>query len=158
LTGGAPNVGEYTGTEHLANFIEFDWQNLTGKRINPSHFKYHVIKGLGAAAYGYAIGIFGDGDGIAKGSGYAILVLVDTAKKIKVIATWERYKPATDEQVMFKAVAGGTPTTEDRCCYIPTAAYITDKTTQNWNDILTWLKGCGWAFNFDDVTTAAAEE
>ena len=78
LTSGSKTVAEYTGTGHISNFVDVDWQDLMGKRINPSQFSYHVIKGLGAAKYGYAVGVFGDGDGIAKGTGYAILTLVDS--------------------------------------------------------------------------------
>lgn len=154
LTGGTKLVAQYDGTSHLSNFVDVDWQDLMGKRINPSQFQYHVIKGLGAANYGYAIGVFGDGDGIAKGTGYAILVLVDTTNKIKVLATWERYKPATDDTVMFKTQAGGTPKNDDKYCYLPTALFITGKSTSNWSDILDWLKGCGWSFNFDEVQAA----
>ena len=155
LTGGTKTVSDYTGTGHLSNFVDVDWQDLTGKRINPSQFQYHVIKGLGAANYGYAIGMFGDGDGIAKGTGYAILVIVDTTAKMKVVATWERYKPATDEEVVFKAVASDQPSTEDRYCRIPTATAITGKNATQWNALLELLKGSGWSFNFDDVTAAA---
>lgn len=156
---GTSTVAEYLESAHISNFVDVDWQDLTGKRINPSQFKYHVIKGDGAALYGYAIGIFGDGDGIAKGTGYAILVLNDTANKIKVVATWERYKPATDEVVTFAALAGGTPSTEDKLCRIPTLAYISNKTgSADWNTVLSWLKSSGWSFNFDDLTASGASE
>ena len=157
LEGGNKTVADYTGTGHLSNFVDVDWQDLIGKRINPSQFQYHLIKGLGAAKYGYAVGIFGDGDGIAKGTGYAILVLVDTAAKVKVIATWERYKPASDDVVMFKSEAGGAVGDPDKYCRIPTSTLINGMTTATqWNNVLEWLKKAGWAFNFDDVQAAAA--
>lgn len=158
LNSGTKTVAEYTGTGHISNFVDVDWQDLMGKRINPSQFSYHVIKGLGAAKYGYAIGVFGDGDGIARGTGYAILVLVDTAAKIKVIATWERYKPATDDVVMFKTQAGGQPADPDKYCRIPTAQFVNSTTdAAGWSAVLEWLKGEGWAFNFDDVTVTASQ-
>ncbi|MGN0854777.1 MAG: type II secretion system protein [Kiritimatiellia bacterium] len=156
LTSGTANVSDYAGSAHLKHFVDVDWQDLSGKRINPSQFSYHVIKGSGAAKYGYAIGIFGDGDGIAKGTGYAILVLVDTASQRKVIATWERYKPVSDETVMFKTVATASTPSEDKFCKIPTMNMLLSATdSSSWSTILEWLKGEGWSFNFDDITSSA---
>lgn len=134
---------------HLSKTIDVDWQDLMGKRMNPSQFRYHLIKGLGAAKYGYAIGVFGDGDGLAKGTGYAILVLVDTKNKAKVIATWERYKPKDDAVVNFKAMNAGDPGND---CAIPTASYFESTVTSKsaWATLLGTLKSNGWSFNFDD--------
>lgn len=134
---------------HISDFIDVDWQDLTGKRINPSQFQYAVIKGDGAAKYGYALGIFGNGEGVAKGTGYAILVLVDTTNKVKIIATWERYKPKADQNVNFKMSASGT--IGDSECAIPNLNAITGATTvDSWKTIATRLKTAGWSFNFDD--------
>ncbi|MGN0853146.1 MAG: type II secretion system protein [Kiritimatiellia bacterium] len=156
IVSGTKTVTEYTESAHLKHFVDVDWQDLLGKRINPSQFSYHVIKGSGAAKYGYAIGIFGDGDGIAKGTGYAILVLVDTQSQIKVIATWERYKPATDETIQFKASSAISDkgNGNDNYCRIPDLALFTGATdASSWSPILDWLKSEGWSFNFDDITT-----
>ncbi len=139
---------------HISDFVDVDWQDLMGKRINPSQFSYYLIKGLGAANYGYAIGLFGDGDGIAKGTGYAILVLVDTDKGIKVIATWERYKPVNDKVVMFKAEAAGAGSKTDEYCHIPDMSAIKGKDKGAWSELLTKLKNSGWAFNFDELAVS----
>lgn len=149
-------LAEDTTTTHLCDYVDVDWQDLMGKRINPSQFQYHVIRGSGAAKYGYAIGIFGDGDGIAKGTGYAILVLVDTANKLKVVATWERYKPVSDVAVTFKADSSGS-VVNDAFCHIPTFTDLDNKTSlSGYSTILGRLKSAGWSFNFDDVQAAAA--
>lgn len=161
---GTEEGGEATTTtadldHHLSNYIDVDWQDVTGKRLNPSHFKYHVIKGLGAACYGYALGVFGDGEGLAKGTGYAILVLVDTNTKIKIIGTWERYKPATDEQIVFLTTIG-QPSVEDNKCRIPAFSDIcsntgASKSKTEWSDLLYSLKKSGWSFNYDDYAKAS---
>ena len=168
LNGTSESIQEDTSSTHLSHIIDVNWQDLLGKRINPSQFRYHVIKGLGAAAYGYAVGIFGDSDGIARGTGYAVLVLVDTTAKVKVIATWERYKPESDEVVSFKVGEIDTPNAKDKYCHIPTAAAafgsILDessgkersRTAKDWDDLLDYLKGCGWSFNFDEVTSGGS--
>ena len=146
---------------HISKCVDVTWQDLIGRRLNPSQFRYHVIKGLGAARYGYAIGVFGDGDGLAKGTGYAILVLVDTENKQKLIATWERYSPKSDETVEFwpSEVAPDMDTdgsTDKNKCIIPTEAQInvaegTQIAKDTWKSILGALKEGGWSFNFDDV-------
>ena len=151
----APEQVDTSTEAHLSKFVDVDWQDLMGKRLNPSQFRYHLIKGFGAAKYGYAIGVFGDGDGLAKGTGYAILVLVDTANKAKVIATWERYKPKSDDPVVFKAQDSGAA--GDNECIIPTFSKIENIQKENgetdWASILEMLKGYEWSFNFDDYET-----
>ena len=140
--------------KHLSSWVDVDWQDLTGRRVNPAQFQYHVIKGSGAAKYGYALGVFGDGDGLAKGTGYAILVMVDTDAKLKLIATWERYKPVNDTPVTFKTSATWTPTKEDQFCYIPAYSNFSPQegeTQMDYTTLLSNLKESGWSFNFDDA-------
>jgi len=141
-------------SNHLSNYIDVDWQDLSGRRMTPAHFSYYPIKCGGAIKYGYAIGAFGNGDGLAKGTGYAILVLVDTKNKLKVIATWERYKPvdgADDVQIMFKADSTWEPTKEDPYCHIPSMASFTGKDNiESWTTVLNALKGSGWSFSIED--------
>ena len=155
LRGGGDGQEETEGSlaYHLSKCVDVDWQDLMGRRMNPSHFKYHVIKGLGAASYGYALGVFGDGEGLAKGTGYAILVLVDTHAKIKVIATWERYKPVDDTTVSFK-VGLDVPEEPNQYCYIPESTDLTigetKKTTADYAQTLLFLKRAGWSFNSED--------
>lgn len=153
---GAAAANDATSADyHLANDIDVDWQDLIGKRMNPSQFRYHLIKGLGAAKYGYAIGVFGDGDGLARGTGYAILVLVDTKNGAKVIATWERYKPQSDEAVIFTAQDSGQQSAN--ACIIPTFSKLDGTLSEsNWGTILKMLKGYGWSFNFDDYTETSS--
>lgn len=153
---------------HLSRYINVTWQDLTGRRLNPSQFRYHIIKGFGAALYGYAIGVFGDGDGLAKGTGYAILNLVDTENKEKIVATWERYSPKSDDVVAFcPSSTGIDPDEVDQDgkfvnatkCWLPVAAdyakidNATGKSAlqaSDWQTIRENLKLNGWAFNFDD--------
>lgn len=125
---------------------------------------------MGAALYGYAIGVFGDGDGLAKGTGYAILILVDTENKEKIVATWERYSPKSDDVVAFcpyttgldpDAVDGNGKYVNANKCWLPLATEYgkTDNdgkstlTASDWQTIRENLKLNGWAFNFDDDGT-----
>ena len=150
-----PSDASDAGTQrHLTHEIDVDWQDLLGKRINPSQFRYHLLKGSGAAKYGYAVGIFGDGDGIAKGTGYAILVLVDTESKVKVIATWERYKPKKDSVVYFNAKDSGELLDDE--CRIPLANTIANASSTSWGTILSNLKAAGWVYNFSDDTSSTS--
>lgn len=143
-----------TDSKHLSDYIDVDWQDLSGRRMTPAHFSYYLIKGGGSIKYGYALGAFGNGDGLAKGTGYAILVLVDTKCKLKVIATWERYKPvdgADDTQIMFKAEPAITPSKDDAYCHIPCLTSFNGKDSiSDWTSILTALKQSGWSFSVED--------
>lgn len=152
ITSGSADETDLSTQRHLVKYVDVDWQDLMGKRLNPSQFRYRLIKGFGAAKYGYVLGVFGDGDGLAKGTGYAVLVLVDTKAKVKVLATWERYKPKSDEVVNFAVSSDGE--VADNVCGIPMTyndlnADDIDKDT--WSGWLNRLKTLGWSFNFDDV-------
>ena len=143
---------------HFAGFVNVTWQDLMGRRLNPSQFRYHIIKGLGAAKYGYAIGVFGDGDGLAKGTGYAILVLVDTKNKEKLIGTWERYSPESDEVVKFAAEASAfNPKSNENKnkCFLPQYNTLNNaEDASAWQQIRSNLQQTGWAFNFDDDSSS----
>lgn len=171
-TGGVAGekIDNLKNEHHFAGFVDVSWQDLMGRRLNPSQFRYHIIKGLGAAKYGYAIGVFGDGDGLAKGTGFAMLVLVDTKNKEKVVATWERYAPKSDEVVQFSASATGfNPDTagNEAKCYLPTYALLNGSggegeegegtTASTWSTIRGNLQMTGWSFNFDDDTSSSSD-
>jgi prepilin-type N-terminal cleavage/methylation domain-containing protein len=125
----------------FAKRIDVDWQDLLGKRMLPSHFTYHLIKGDGASKYGYAFGVFGDGNGLGKGTGYAVLTIVDTDNKTKIVGTWSRYKPVSDAQIRFATT--GQVNDEDEYCYLPqkTDAFADDKST-----LISTLTSAGWEF------------
>ena len=142
-TGGKSETKDTTGN-HIQDVIDVDWQDLLGRRMNPTHFQYHIIKGDGASQYGYAIGVFGDGNGLGKGTGYAVLNIVDTVHTNKIVATWSKYKPSVDAQLTFSSAA--TPSKEAPAVYVPmkTTAF-----SANPNALITSLKAAGWEFNGD---------
>lgn len=93
----------------FGNSIDVDNQDLAGKRCKPVHFQYAVV--ANAASYCYAIGCFGDNNGLAEGTGYAVCeisVKGSDGSVHKRIGTWKRYKAATNGQLAFKTITSGT--------------------------------------------------
>lgn len=145
------NLGNFV---HFASKIDVDWQDLLGRRMNPTHFKYAVLKGDGSSKYGYVLGVFGDGNGLGKGTGYAVMMIVDTVRQVKIVGTWKRYKPKDDNQVSFKVA--DSPNNGDRYCYIPTfqAAFGSADSSSaagQVSTLLTQLAAAGWEFNEESV-------
>ena len=135
--------------EHFANKVDVDWQDLMGRRMNPSHFSYVNLKGDGSTKYGYAVGVFGDGNGLGKGTGYAVLTIVDTSstRKVKIVGTWRRYKPTGSDTPVTFAI-GGQPSKESDYCHLP------DYDTcfgGDVSDLIDALKNGGWEFNEEAV-------
>ena len=124
--------------------IDVDWQDLVGRQMNPTHFKYVCLKGDGVAKYGYVLGVFGDGDGLGVGTGYAVMTLVDTANNLKIVATWERYKPVDDVQVYFDMESD--PSDSSVFCWLPSPAAIWGNNATI-SGLVTDLEKAGWKFN-----------
>ena len=122
---------------------QIDWEDLKGRRMTPEHIQYSVIAGgsnnRGVARYAYALGAFGNGDGLGKGTGFASLVIVDSLNTNKIVATWKRYKPVTQDQVVFRV--GGTPNNNDKYCYLPETSDL-----DTYSTLIDVLKDAGWDF------------
>ena len=83
---------------HFAKDIRIDYQDLTGKRMKPTHIQYRaILGGYQSGTYAYVIGVFGDDNGLASGTGYAVIEIVNPAAEVKYVGTWERYKTVSGD-------------------------------------------------------------
>lgn len=131
---------------HLQTLCDIDYQDLKGKRSKPNHYQYLVMQN--GADYAYFVGCFGDGNGLKKGTGYAVCEVVSASKGHKYIGTWKRYKPVEDVQVCFTSSQemddSGTKTIG---CYVPDKTSFENATDVNGQlDVINTLKGYGWEF------------
>lgn len=85
--------------EHVGSVLDLNVEDLKGKRSRPSHYEYVVIKN--GSDYIYAVGVFGDGNGLKLGTGYAVCEINLPSIGRKYVGTWKRYKPLADVQVHF---------------------------------------------------------
>ena len=144
---------------HFAKVLDLDYQEFTGRKFRPSDVQY-VVPIADGSAYIYAIGAFGSGEegGLPKGTGYAIIEIVDPTNQRKIIATWERYKPkdaATTTPLTF-VISDNAPGTAAECAelgvvWVPCATYIGDNPGTTRDELLTSLALAGW-----DVTVPTA--
>lgn len=80
---------------HFANQVELSATDLLGKNAKPDQFQYMVMdSGFKDTSYAYAVGVFGKGGGIAAGTGYAVVEIVNAKNTLhpKITAVWQRYK------------------------------------------------------------------
>ena len=143
---------EFTGSGHFASQIDVDWQDLVGRRMNPTHFKYVVVKGDDPSVYCYAIGVFGDGDGLGMGTGYAVLTAVNVENKNKVVATWSRYKPVSNEQIYFDPSESGASEVgyNTRRCWLPDPSLLVAASDEGGSTLKAYLAQTGWEFSGSD--------
>jgi len=87
-----PVQTEDTG-DHFSNDLKVDYEHFTGNRLRPSHVFYRSdYAGYKQGGYAYCVGVFGDGDGLAVGTGYAVLEILNPNTQTKIVATWERWR------------------------------------------------------------------
>ena len=137
---------------HLGILGDIDYQDLKGKRSRPNDYQYLVMKN--GSDYMYLIGCFGDGNGLPKGTGYAVCEIV--MKNHKYVGTWKRYKPvsdpdaADDVQLCFTSNSEHPDGMEDKDtygCYVPAKAEIDDATSTDGKlDIIAKMVKYGWEF------------
>lgn len=133
---------------HIQNMLDIDYQDLKGKRSKPLHYQYFAVS---TNTSSYAIGCFGDGNGLKVGTGYAVCELNFPLAGRKLIGTWKRYKSYNDE-------AGAIGFTHDDSvdddtgkvldCYIPDYDTIKDLATASdvEENVVTPMKNAGWEF------------
>lgn len=85
--------------EHFGVALGIDQQDLKGKRSRPPHYEYVVLRN--ETDYIYAVGVFGDGEGLKLGTGYAVCEINLPSIGRKYVGTWKRYKPIEDTEVHF---------------------------------------------------------
>ena len=91
--------GKQISHEHIGSVLDIGVEDLKGKRSRPVHYEYVVIKN--GADYIYALGVFGDGNGLKLGTGYAVCEINLPSAGRKYVGTWKRYKPVCDARVHF---------------------------------------------------------
>ena len=100
------DVGQYAQNTHVFKLIDVNYADLTGKRIRPYHFQY-IVPYSDGENFCWAIGCFGDGGTLPKGTGYAVLEFNNVKAKAKFVATYEKYKPEGDAgMLLFKPMTG----------------------------------------------------
>ena len=99
---------------HFAKELGINYEDLTGKRMKPVHVQYRVLYGgYKSGTYAYAIGVFGDANGLAAGTGYAVLEIVNPDAGVKYVGTWERYKTISGNAGQIKMVTADEDTDID---------------------------------------------
>ena len=96
---------------HFGKELGINYEDLTGKRMKPVHVQYRVLYGgYKSGTYAYAIGVFGDANGLAAGTGYAVLEIVNPDAGVKYVGTWERYKTVSGNagQIKMETAAEST--------------------------------------------------
>ncbi len=138
---------------HLGMLIDVNYEDLKGKRSEPVHYQYYVISATNN--FSYALGCFGDGDGLKSGTGYAVCELNFTKQGKKYIGTWKRYKPTDDANgaIQFNKTSGqidaaGRPVD----CYVPEASAFDTVAKAGPEDeatiegLISNMKAAGWEF------------
>lgn len=63
-------TGSTSTSEHFMKAMDLTTDELVGRRMTPLHVEY-VNFGCNGSSYAYALGVFGDGNDLPKGTGYA---------------------------------------------------------------------------------------
>ena len=134
----------------LCKLLDVNAEDLTGRRLSPSHVQYRAFDGgCKTDASAYVIGTFGDGNGLAAGTGYAVIAIVNRAAGRKFVGTWECYEPCGDEQIVLctageSGVADGSQAKDKNVCWLgdPAGYLSTDAATVQ--KAIEQLKRAGW--------------
>lgn len=144
-------TGDITAThEHVGSVLDLNVEDLKGKRSRPSHYEYVVIKN--GSDYVYAVGVFGDGNGLKLGTGYAVCEINLPSIGRKYVGTWKRYKPLADVQVHFTNDTTQKDANDEKSTWgCPLLDALGDKITDpgagNEPEVIGRMRSYGWEFN-----------
>lgn len=145
--------GNWTShTNHFAKQFDVAWQDLAGVWMKPSHIQYRVLSGdYKPNAYAYAIGVFGDGNGLAEGTGYAIIEIVNAANKLKYIGIWKRYKSVGGGQLTLctsseSGIVEGPQAREKNLCWLGDPSGYLSTNHGTFSMAIAQLERAGWEF------------
>lgn len=142
--------------EHFGQVLDLSVEDLKGKRSRPSHYEYVVIKN--GSDYIYAVGVFGDGNGLKLGTGYAVCEINLPSIGRKYVGTWKRYKPIADVQIHFSndtTLEDSNDSKSTWCCFLhdDLGKNITAGKDKEGNDdgkepeVIGLMRDAGWEFN-----------
>lgn len=139
---------------HFGMLCDINYQELKGKRSRPCNYQYLVMKN--ASDYAYFLGCFGDGNGLPRGTGYAVCEIV--LKGHKYVGTWKRYKPvsdpdsSSDEDPMLCFTTDSNPLDASdpkstKGCAVPLKSVIDSAASEDGNlSIIQNMVDYGWEF------------
>lgn len=160
----AANLGKFPGwaeltteqaNDHYVKCVGLDSSSFMGKLARPHHFQYwSPAAGVGDTnVYAYALGCFGDGNGLRAGTGYARLEIWNGHLLRKAVASWQRYSPEVwyPTQIYFVSpdenpAADLSTTRKTNYCWVPRKSQITTKDPKVFDEMLKQLKQAGWEF------------
>ena len=152
--------GENSKKGHWESLLDIDHVglHLLGKCSKPNHYQYLVMLNYDAPPryYAYFLGCFGDGDGLPKGTGYAVCEIY--AKDRKYNGTWKRYKSvgktSANEEVQAcftsgtERPVGDTNPIHTFGCFVPDKASFDKLAEENGElEVIDKMKKYGWEFS-----------
>ncbi len=81
---------------HYTVDLDLAAADFEGRNVRPENFTYSAfVGGYKNNNYAYALGVFGDGEGIKSGTGYAVVEVYNKsyAANPKILATFRRWRP-----------------------------------------------------------------
>lgn len=153
-----PPGAEDAGTTHVAKDLEVNTSEGFGKRLRPAHVFYACIRSGGydkasntTTGYAYALGAFGNGDGLKRNTGYAIMeiffpkVLINNAGELgyKMLASWQNYaglNPSVDASgdIGDKQVCFAKNSAETGVCTLPVEELAKDESSDKFDEFTTF--------------------
>lgn len=158
----AANLGKFPGwvelttaqaKDHYMKCMDLDATSLMGKLARPHHFQYwSPTAGVGDSnVYAYALGCFGDGNGLRAGTGYAVLEIWNGPLDVKVVARMMLFTPKVwfPTQIYFVSPdenPAADPATARKMnyCWVPRKSQITTKDPEVFEEMRKQLKQAGW--------------
>jgi prepilin-type N-terminal cleavage/methylation domain-containing protein len=141
---------------HFSPGLNVDYEHYTGNRLRPNHVFYRTDwAGFQSGAYMFVIGVFGDGNGLAVGTGYAVMEIHNPEFEAKVVATWERWRAVSAEAGQIALLnsgeapalpAGETTYRRQNVCFIGIVADLMGTDEDNFLAALSTLRANGWEF------------
>ncbi len=146
-------VAPSDAAHHFAEDLNVDFDDFVGMRLRPSHFFYRTDQsGCTNGGYIYAVGVFGDGNRLRMGTGYAVLQIVNPSAHIKCIETWGRYRAVKGAQSQVPMLTAqewtNPPTDKDNVCWIGdvTTNGLMSPDPEKAKRALAALHEAGWVF------------
>jgi hypothetical protein len=134
---------------HFAEYLGLNLEYFTTQRCRPSHIQYMApVGGYGSKSFAYAIGAFGDGDGLRLGTGVAVLHIHNSALNQDLFVRYVRYRQARDAAQLQFAIEGVDtgikPVDNAPYVWLPHPAVMTTDKQAKWDTMLDDLHQAGW--------------